>query len=890
MTIECPKCRHENPDETAFCGKCGIRFDSDVGPTKTLETPKEELTTGSTFAGRYQIIEELGKGGMGRVYKATDTRINEKVALKLIKPEIASDKKTLERFGNELRMARKITHKNIGKMFDINEEAGTHFITMEYVPGQDLKRLIRQSGNLAINTSISIAKQICDGLSEAHKTGVVHRDLKPSNIMIDREGHARIMDFGIARSLKEKGITGAGVMIGTPEYMSPEQAEAKEVDRQSDIYSLGVVLYEMTTGRLPFEGDTPLSVAMKHKGESPKNPKELNPQIPDDLAALILKCLEKDKESRYQTSGELREALDMIEEGLPTTDKDVPRKKSLTSKEITVQFSLKKIFIPAFVVIAFIILGLILWNPWKKKEFVPTPSEKLSIAVLPFDDLSPQGDQGYFCMGMMDAIIAKLSRIKDWRIIPRTTMAHYKESDRNLQEIGQELNVEFILEGSLAKEKENIRVISSLFDVRDRSSIWTQDFERKLEGLLSLQSEIAEKITEALKMELSPEEKARLEEKPTESITAYDYYLRGLEYYRRYQKQDNDQAIQLFNKALEVDRDFALAYSGLGDAYAQAVYRFGSPHTWYDRAIDASQTAISIDPDCAEAYKTLGLVYFYKGWARKSIEANRNAIEINPNLDYALISLALVYLFTGELEKVFPLAEKGLALIPTDPWPYHLFAFYYYFLDDIAKVKQWEMKSLELRPDFNDSHVVLIVSYLVQGQIHEAVEQSQKLLFLLPGEVFPNIWAGEAALFAGDIPQARHYYEKTVEKYVEHLNAIIGIRNSTRLGYIYWISGERKKAQELFDLSLRLDQDQIKSGDEFWRVWNDMAAIYAVLGDKEEAYRRLKKSIEAGFLGYRFSLIEPMFENLRDEKNFKQMMADVKQSVDKMRERLEKKN
>ena len=312
MAITCPKCHSENPDDTVFCGKCGTKFPSpeEVEVTETIEAPMEELTRGATLANRYEIIEELGKGGMGRVYRVEDTKLKQEVALKLIKPEIAKDKKTIERFRNELKLAREIAHRNVCRMYDLNEEKGAHYITMEYVRGEDLRGLIRRIGQLPIGKSLSVAKQICEGLAEAHRLGVVHRDLKSNNIMIDKEGNVRIMDFGIARSLEAKGITGAGVMIGTPEYMSPEQVEGKEVDQRSDIYSLGVILYEMVTGRVPFEGDTPFTIGVKHKSEIPKDPKELNTQIPEDLNRVILICLEKDKEERYQSAGELRSELE----------------------------------------------------------------------------------------------------------------------------------------------------------------------------------------------------------------------------------------------------------------------------------------------------------------------------------------------------------------------------------------------------------------------------------------------------------------------------------------------------------------------------------------------------------------------------------------------------
>ena len=368
MAVKCPKCRIDNPDTSRFCAECGTELpktkDIHIYATETLQIPKEELTPGSTFAGRFQVIEELGKGGMGRVYKVFDKEINAKVALKLLKPEIAPDKNSIERFRNELKVARDISHKNICRMYDLGRDAGLYYFTMEYVPGEDLRNMIRMSHQLGVGTAIIVAEQICDGLAEAHRHGTVHRDLKPSNIMIDRDGNVRIMDFGIARSIEAKGLTGAGTIIGTPEYMSPEQVEGKDIDQRSDIYSLGIILYEMLTGRVPFEGDTPFAVGMKHKGEIPGDPREINPQIPEGLSRLVLKCLEKVREERYQSADELRADLETIEKGIPIAERAILKRKPMTSKEITVKLSLKKLVVPASILIVLLLVaGYFLLRP-----------------------------------------------------------------------------------------------------------------------------------------------------------------------------------------------------------------------------------------------------------------------------------------------------------------------------------------------------------------------------------------------------------------------------------------------------------------------------------------------------------------------------------------------
>jgi len=836
--MKCPKCETENTPDSQFCKKCAMPLpfskEMPAPQTETLRTPIKELTTGSTFAGRYQVIEELGKGGMGRVYKVFDTKIKEKVALKLIKPEIASDEETIERFSNELRLARKIGHRNVCRMFDMGETEGAHFITMEYVHGEDLKSMIRMAAGLSIGAVLSIGKQVCDGLAEAHSLGVIHRDLKPQNIMIDRGGNAKIMDFGIARSLREKGITAPSVLIGTPEYMSPEQAEAKEVDHRSDIYTLGIILYEMATGRVPFEGDTALSIAMKHKGENPKNPKQFNPNIPDDLSAVILKCLEKDKAERYQAVSGVRSELEKIEKGIPTTERVAPDRKPLTSREITVKFNLKKLLIPGLVVTALVIAAvIIIGRVAPRKETPPAESPGHSIAVLPFEDLSPKKEYRYLCDGIAETLINTLTGIKDLWVPARASSFSFEGKNPGIREIGRQLGVDNLLEASVQVVGNRLRITPKIIHVNDGAQIWSGQYDRQMEDVFAIQDEIAREIVKALKIKLLGEKESPLAKRYTENREAYELYLQGRYLWNKRGKANLEKAAAFFEESVRKDPNYALGYGGLADSYyVMGNNGFLSTAEALSKAKTAALKALELDPYLAEALACLGSLKTNWEWDFPGAEKDfKRAIELKPGYATAHQWYAFLLARLGRFEEM---------------------------IAEISRASELDPLSTRIRANVG-------YMYYYTRRYDRAIAELEKAREMDPNHSWTYQYLGYACVETGLFARAKESFLRYQE--LEYGDAF----EDEDIAYLYARMGRKKEARQLLAKLKSEGKPQQRPISPTM-----MAAAYGVLGEKDEAFAWLEKAYQGRDLALGYLKVRPTFDSLRSDQRFSQLLKRIR--------------
>jgi serine/threonine protein kinase/Tfp pilus assembly protein PilF len=824
VTIKCPQCDTDNPSDSKYCKECATPLpDQEVSVTKTLEAPANELSRGTTFAGRYEIIEELGKGGMGKVYRAEDKKIKEEVALKLIKPEIASDKKTIERFSHELKTARKIRHKNVCGMYDLGESKGTHYITMEYVPGEDLKSFIRRSRQLSTGTAITLAKQVCEGLAEAHRLGVIHRDIKPSNIMIDKEGNARIMDFGIARSLKSKGITGAGMMVGTPEYMSPEQVDGGEVDQRSDIYSLGVILYEMVTGRLPFEGDTPLSVAMKHKSEAPKEPREINIQIPYDLSSVILKSMEKNKENRYQRAEELLSKLSDIEKSISTTEKAAPARMPKTVKIRESKWKSLILYVGVAVVMIFLVAGGI-YLFTRRGEAID------AIAVLPFENANP--DTEYLSDGITESLINKLSQLPGMKkVIARGSVFRYKGKEVDPQAAGQELAVDAVLIGQMSERGDELSISVELMRVRDNSHIWGNQYKQNISEILTIQEEISNSIADGLRLKLTKEGAESLAKRDTENTEAYQAYLKGRYHWNKRTVEGFLKGIEYFEQAIAKDPTYALAYAGIADCYSFLGWHDFLPSgEVYPKARAAAEKALEIDEALAEAHTSLAFVKYLYDWDWPGAEREfKRAIELNPSYATAHQWFAQYLSNRARHDEAMAEAKQAQELDPLSLSIIHTMGLIFYQRRQYDQAIEQFQKILELDPNYIAAHWFLAYPYVQKAMYGEAIAEVQKAIDLT-GKRAPPLVAW--------------------------------------LGIAYSHSGERDKAKKVIEELVEISKQRYVAPCY-------IAFIYAGLGEKDKAFEWLDKGYEVRddwFVGLKTS---PLFDSLRSDPRFKVLLEKI---------------
>lgn len=819
--MKCPKCDFENPTDSRFCSKCGTQFPSYeeiyFAPTKTLETPIKELARGSLFAGRYEIIEELGKGGMGSVYKVFDKEIKENVALKLLDPVIAAEEQRIERFRNELKFARKITHRNVCRMHDLNKEEETYYITMEYISGEDLGSLLNRIGQFTVGKSILIAKQACEGLAEAYRLGIVHRDLKPQNIMIDREGNAHILDFGIARAFKTRKITDAGMIIGTPDYMSPEQADGEEVDGRTDIYSLGVVLYEMLTGKVPFEGETPLSIALKHKSEEPRDPREINSQIPAEVSHVILKCMEKDKERRYQTADELLSELNNIMEGLPTTERIIPRRKSSLERISKIKWRNYILYVGAAAfLILLIVIGISLFKGGR--EAIE------SIAVLPLKNLSGDSEQEYFADGMTEALISNLTQLGALqRVISSTSVMQYKGVLKPLPEIARELNVDAIIEGSIMRSGQRVRITAQLIEAKTDRNIWSKSYERDMSDILAVQSEMARAIAKEIKIVVTPAEKALLARSRPTNPEAYQMYVKGRHFWKRRSEEDIKKAIDSFHQAIDIDPAYALAYVGLADAYNMlGRYSLASPKEIYPKAKAAALKALEIDETLAEAYTSLAFVKYRYDWDWFGAEADYNwAIGLNPSYATAHNWYGSLLMNIGRFNEALKEKKRAQEL---DPLSLHistsLGALFYYSRRYDQAIKELK-KVIDIDANFSAAHSYLGDAYLQKSLFEDAIKEYQMAVTSSGGMVV----------------------------YI------------AALGHSYAVAGKRDEA-------LKILNELLEQSKKMYVPKYEIALIYAGLGEKDKAFEFLEKAYvdRASFLV--IFKVDPRLDGLRSDPRF----------------------
>jgi non-specific serine/threonine protein kinase len=783
----------------------------------------------------YKILQKLGEGGMGVVYKAQDTKLKRTVALKFLPQELLCDSESKARFVHEAQAASALNHPNITTVHEIDEVEGACFICMEYIEGKSIKELVEEKG-LSIEEILKIAIQIGEGLNAAHKKDITHRDIKSDNIMLTCEGVVKIMDFGLAKLKGVTGLTKTGTTLGTMQYMSPEQAQGIEADQRSDIFSFGVVLYEMITGQLPFTGEHEAAIIYSIVNETPEPLARYKANVPEGLQRIVDKALQKDLSTRYQSTADMAADLRGLLKETTTSASVTPQKKRIRPGS----------FVYVGIAVLIVVAGYAIWSRFLATSGPePASTERKSIAVLPFKNMVPDPENEWFSDGITEDIITHLSKIGDLKVISRTSTMLYKDSKKNLREIGEELGVATILEGSVRRADNRVRIVGQLVDARTDEHIWAETYDRDLSDIFAIQSDVAQQIARALKATLSPEEKERIEQKPTDNLEAYDYFLQGREYrFRSTEKSDMEISIELLEKAVSADPNFAEAYASIALQHCM-MYWFG-----YDRsperlgkAKEAIDKALSLKPDEPLVRVANGYYYYYgfRDYAR-ALDEFSFAVRKEPGNARYNASIAYIQRRLGKFEEALQNLKIAFQYDPrSNVLPSETGGTYRY-LRMYTEAEAYYDRAITLAPDIAMNYIFKARTHIYKiGNTKSARQVLDNALKYVSSEdltwdlVYLDIYDGN---YQDALDRLASIQEEVREEQIDYTP-----KEAIR-GLIYELMGQPDQARNHYKKAQELLEKKAHEWPDDARIHADLGKVYAHLALKDEAIREGQTAVD----------------------------------------------
>jgi serine/threonine-protein kinase len=830
--------------------------------------------------GPYEILEPLGSGGMGEVYRARDGRLQRIVAIKTLRRDVAGDPDRIQRFEREARSASALNHPNIVTIHDVGVDGTTSYIAMEWVDGQSLRELVAAGRPQPVPAVVRIGAQIAEGLARAHAAGIVHRDLKPDNVMVTREGLVKILDFGLAKLAPAAHIgtqlatqsagTGAGVLLGTVGYMSPEQATGAVVDYRSDQFALGIILYELSTGKRAFARESaPQALAAIIEDELERVDTH-NPRVPGQLSQIIARCLAKKPDGRYESTRDLaRDLDDLVHESSASRAAPTARRRAPVAW-------------PALAALVAILGAAALWTLRSRDDAADGDDLRRVVAVLPFRDLTNDPARAYFAAGVTDEIRGQLSKLGALRVLSRSAVQRF--GDANVKGLRTDLGAGSAVEGSVRLDGARVRVAVELVDTATEQTLWSEQYDRALENVLSVQRDVALRIAEALKATLSPSERQSVERLPTTNPEAYQVYLRS-QVLSAGDRQQNLRAIGLLEEALKLDPGFAAAQ-------ARRAYRtfflayYGDPK-YLDLSIQQAEKAVQMDPTLPEARTALASGYAVKGWAARSRQEFLKAQELAPGETGSLSNIAVLESeILGRHDEGLAWARRLLEHRPVTANAIYHVAWPMLFLRDDPVSERWLKEGTARFPDFPRLQYLLAGLEFLRGNHALAVSSVKKLTDAHPGFEEGLIVSAELSFLTG-APDA----ETRIERLFRNSPGLATTQflkqetHRTTYAYLLMSRGERARAAPLLAESLKEAHAALANGNEGQRVPVEIAAVHVIRGEPAQALDWLERGLAAGYKDYATLGRHPIFEPLRREPRFHGLLKNMQQAVAAMRER-----